>query len=201
MKKLRIISVIALLIFIGDCESWGVTIGFNPAVQNTMPGSIVHVDLYISDLGSETAPSLGVFDLDIAYDSAILSFGGVSFGDPDLGDQLDLQDLGPPYYESSPTLTGMNLYGLSFDSAAVLDALQAESFTLARLEFNTLSAGLSSLDLTINALGDSLGNPLDADVLAGNINVVPAPPAILLFGFGLAGLAGGRFYHRARRGP
>jgi len=112
--------------------------------------------LVISGLTAGAAPSVSVFDLDVSFNPTILSFGSVAFGDPVLGDQLDLLGLG----SFTSTIVGVdtvNLLELSFDPAAVLNALQPGDFTLATLTFNTLANGISSLGVVVNALGDSNG--------------------------------------------
>jgi hypothetical protein len=54
------------------------------------------LNIFISGLGDGTAPSLSTFDLDISFDPTILAFSTAVFGDPILGDQLDIWGLGGP---------------------------------------------------------------------------------------------------------
>jgi hypothetical protein len=161
------------------------TLGFEPASQVVSVGDPAAVELRISGLGSSVAPSLGVFDLFVSFDPAILSFGGVSFGDPTLGDQLDLFDLGSLTVVDAGLSGAVRLFELSLDSAADLDALQADAFTLATLSFDTLQVGTSALLLSIAALGDAHGAPLSAALETGLVTVVPEPQATLLFLVGL----------------
>jgi hypothetical protein len=140
-------------------------------------------------LGQRAPPSLGTFDLDLHYDDSYLTFVGAEFGDTVLGDQLDLSGSGSnPYGASISTAGAVNLFELSLDSADDLNAGQADSFTLATLTFAALRTTSSQLSLTINALGDSHGNPLEAAVGSATVSTVPLPSALVLFAPAVAGL-------------
>jgi hypothetical protein len=169
-----------------------ITISLNPATSTTTAGSSVDVALVISGLGAGAAPSLGVFDLDIGYNPAILNFSSVIFGDPILGDQLDLSGLGS-LNSFTPGTGSVNLFELSLDAATDLNALQADSFTLATLTFSELSAGVSPLNMSLNAIGDANGDPLTVDSVGASVTVnpntnpgsVPEPAAWILIGLGV----------------
>jgi hypothetical protein len=177
--------LIFLLFFV--TPSAAILIGFDPISQTIPVGDPVDVALVISGLGVGDAPSLSIFDVDISFDSAILAFNDVEFGDPLIGDQLDLLAIGSLTGVNS-SLGSVNLFELSFDPATILDTLQADSFTLATLTFDTLVVGTSSLDISVNALGDAIGAPLSADLQSGSISPVPEPATILLLASGMAGL-------------
>jgi hypothetical protein len=166
------------------------TINFAPVTQDASLGTSFTVAITISGLNDFTAPSLGVFDVDVNFDPSILSFGSVSYGDPILGDQLDLFGLGSL---TATTLgTGfVNLFELSLDSIDDLNGSQAGDFTLATLGFDALAVGVSPLRFTVNALGDAEGNTLSADAGTGVANVVqpvPEPALFLLTACALAGI-------------
>jgi hypothetical protein len=140
-----------------------------------------------------SAPSLGVFDVNVSYDPAILQLTGVVFGDPMMGDQLDLFALGN-LQDASGSAGLMTLFELSFDSVDDLNHLQADRFTLATLDFKGLSSGVSGLILTVNSFGDAEGNPLSVTTLDASITVgstgpaaVPEPASALLVVSGVLG--------------
>jgi hypothetical protein len=162
------------------------------------------VDICIAGLGAGTAPSLGVFDLDLGFDPAVLSYSGVSFGDPVLGDQLDLFSLGSVFFDT-PGAGTVNLFELSLDLESDLNDLQASEFVLARLTFDAIGAGASSLTLAVNVLGDAAGDQLtDVTVQGSRLTVgqasespIPEPGTLLLLVLPLIWLA--RQRHRTMR--
>lgn len=184
MKKGLIAAFVTLLAFCTALPASAIIIEFNPSPQSVSVGSTTTVDVVISGLGDSTAPSLGTFDLDVGFDPSILSFNGATFGN-----QLDLFGLGSLQSMISGIGT-INLFELSFDFADDLNTLQASSFLLATLSFDTLASGNSLLSITVNALGDSVGDPLQADLVAGNIGVqsvsaIPEPASLPLIGIGM----------------
>lgn len=163
-----------------------------PAAQTISLGTPVQVALTISGLGDFVAPSLSTFDLNVEFDPTILGFNSVTFGDPVLGDQLDLLGLGS-LSSATPGSGTVNLFELSFDSPDALDSLQSGAFTLATLTFDSLLAGTSPLAMTFVILGDAGGDALTVDLFNGSVEVreaaVPEPATILLLGAGLVSVA------------
>jgi len=173
-----------------------ISLDLTPAASSLGLGSAATVALTISGLGDATAPSLATFDVDVTFDPTILAFASATYGDPALGDQLDASGLGSLF---TTTLGSdfVNLFELSLDPAADLDAFQAGAFTLATLTFSTIGPGTSPLVLSVNALGDGDGDALIADAVgAGSVTATapptaaPEPPSVLLLAAGAAALAG-----------
>jgi hypothetical protein len=202
MKTILIATLSAALLLLGTTASRAVTLGFSPPTQDVAVGSSVPVALVISGLGTGTAPSLSTFDLNVTFAASTLAFISANFGDPVFGDQLNLGGLGS--LSNVTTRPGVvNLFELSFDSPADLNALQISSFILATLTFDAISAGSTPLGISVNALGDASGNSLLADVLPGIVTsrvliAVPEPASLALMIAGLVGLAGLRVARRDR---
>ena len=190
MKKRWIALGLALflsIVFVLPAKA--ILLSFEPASQIVPVGEPVSVDLVISGLEDYTAPSLGAFDLDIHFDPTILAFDSATFGDPVLGDQLDIWGLGlNPMGTIVPVPGVLDIWEVSLDTPDDLNNFQVGSFTLATLTFSTLTVGASSLEIIINSLADAYGNPLSADAQSGVIAPVPEPATFILIGFGLGGI-------------
>jgi len=182
MKTFLLRGVAAALLLTGT-TAHAISLGFSPSDQVAPVGSSVNVDLVISDLTNGGAPSLGVFDLDVLYDSAILNLTNVAFGDPNplVGDQLDLFGLGFNPTGVGAVAGGTNLFEISLDTIGDLNDFQLDSFTLARLTFDVLAIGTSPLDLANVILGAANGDPLSATVTPGSVTGIPEPGTITLF--------------------
>ena len=190
----RLLFGMPLILALAATPAGAITIGIDPVAQQVALGSPITVSLVIADLGDGVAPSLSAFDVDLTFDDGVLSFVGATFGDPVLGDQLDLTGFGPATgLTAVPGL--VSLFEVSLDPSSALDDLQAGAFVLATLTFDAQSPGISALGLSILSLGDADGGPLTADVLAGSITVqstdavVAEPASLLLLLSGLAGFA------------
>lgn len=183
----RALARIALLAVLAGAQvAAAAVIGVTPVPGTVQVGQPVLVDLTISGLGAGGAPSLGVFDIDVSFDPLLLGLTTVTFGDPVLGDQLDVLGLGALNF-ITPGDGTVNLFELSFDTIDDLNLLQVGAFTLARLSFNSLAPGTALFALNINALGDAQGNALleiTTSVASLDISMpssqVPEPSTLLL---------------------
>jgi hypothetical protein len=177
-------------------------VNLTPTLTSTTVGGTVTLDLNISGLGNGTA--LGAFDTSVNFDSAKVSFQSATFGDPVLGDQLDLGHLGLNGPTATPGTGTVNLIETDiFDSPSTLLGSQAHSFTLAVLSLTTLAGGTTPVSLTLNSLADQNGNPFSADTQGASITIgtspVPLPDAGLpLLAIGLSLLSP---FVRLKRGP
>lgn len=157
-----------------------------PTPQTASVGDMPTFDINISDLGNFSAPSISVYDFDVAFDSSVLAFNSVTFGTA-----LDLFALGFNITGVTPGPGTVNVFEISFDFPSDLDTLQPGAFTLFSVNFDAIGVGTSSIDVAVNSLGDSIGNPVIFDATSGSIAVssvasVPEPSTVSLL---LAGLA------------
>ncbi len=170
------VAAAALLASLVSTHAQAIALSLAPVSQSVAVGSPTSVNIVISDL---SAASVGAYDIDLAFNAAIIGFNNARFGT-----QLDLGGTGSSQ-QIVPGAGTINLAEVSFDPAALLDASQLDSFTLATLAFIGLAPGTSALTLTLNALGDSGGGALGASITNAAITVtsgstVPEPNTTLL---------------------
>lgn len=135
-KILSFISVVLCFIFTMPSHA-NVILTIKPDTQSVSAGSPVFFAVNISGLG--TGIALGAYILDIGFDSALLNFTQATFGDPLLGDQLDLLNTGSNAPAATPSQDKINLIEFSLDDPTTLIAQQANNFTLAILSLLRLS--------------------------------------------------------------
>ena len=172
MKKTLNILTVAGALF-SSVWANAVTLDLLPASSSVHLGDSVQVGLRISGLGEGTAPSLGAYDFLLAFNPAVLGFGGFTFGDSILGN-LDLMGFGTVAGFDSATPGQLNVFEISLDLTGDLDTLQAGAFALGTISFNTLGNGTSGLQFTSAAFSDAAGNPLSVQLGSGSVSV-PEP--------------------------
>lgn len=179
--------LLAVLLSFGSSAFAGPLLTVNPSSSTVSVGSPVIVDIDIT--GLESGVSVGVFDFEIAFDPAVLSFASGMFGG-----QLDLFGLGS-VQALTPVGSGrVGVFELSLDSVDDLNSLQLPAFRLATLTFDAVVAGSSTLTLAVNAIGDASGNAIAVEVAGGSVlvtGVVPEPGTyvLMLAGLGLVAVA------------
>ena len=171
-NELNCLTIVGALL--GSLSANAVSLDLLPASSSVNLGEPVQVELRISGLGEGTAPSLGAYDFLLAFNPVVLGFGGFTFGNPLLGNQLDLTGFGTVSGFDSGTPGQLNLFEISLDLANDLDALQAASFALGTISFNTIGYGTSALLFTSAVWSDARGNPLAVQLGSSSIQV-PEP--------------------------
>lgn len=182
MKHLRKFWISLMLLFTVDAHAISIDLVADHTSVTT--GNLVSVAVNISGLNDTSAPSLGVYDLDVIFDNSLFVFNNLIWGDSSKGNLLDLSGFGS--LQSSNLSAGLiNLFELSFDDIAGLNNSQAGEFTLFTLVFNAIAIGNGNFSLGANLLGDAEGSSLSIDTVtntqvAVNSVAVPEPSSWLL---------------------
>ena len=182
-KILSFISVVLCFLFTTPSHANAI-LTITPDTQSVSAGSPVSFAVNISGLGSGIA--LGAYVLEIGFDSALLNFSQATFGDPVLGDQLDLLNTGSNAPATTPSQGKINLIEFSLDDPTTLIANQASNFTLTTLSFTSLTPGTSPITLSVNSLTDANATDIESSTLNGSVtinrslNTVFEPEALLL---------------------
>lgn len=158
-----------------------ISLSFLPSTQVVNQGDSVAVELVISGLGNQTAPSLGVFDLNVDFNPSLISLSQVTFGNG-----LNLGNSGGSSSTASMTIPGsINLFEFSLQASEDLNNLQPATFPLAQLVFDTVGIGTSLLELSPPSglseilLGDADGIPLIlSSSFNGSITINPSATTI-----------------------
>ena len=158
-------------------------------------GDLVAIDINVSDLGQNVAPSLGAYDFDLMFDINIFAANSIVFGNG-----LDLLGIGGIQFVSLTTIDTLNIFELSFDSAATLNSLQDSSFKLATVYFNAITSGVGLFELSVNSFGDAQGNPLSVSTIDASVKVQTSVPEPATFWMILIPLVAASVVNRINRG-
>lgn len=193
MKLLKSLVLVVSLAF-ANVSNASLMLWLDPDVQPGSTGDDITLTLMAGGLGDGVAPSLGAFDLDILFDSSVLSFTGYTLFD-DLG-LLGVDAIDVSIGEYAPGMVGLGEISLLPDIGLgfLLDATQPEEFALAELMFHV--DFLEVPDFTIVnmspiAFSDSAGNEIvDIELTGALIGTRPIlnvsePSTIILFAFAM----------------
>ncbi len=174
-KALFFVSSTVLFFLFTTSSNATPILSISPETQTVSTGATVLFDVNITGLA--TGIALGAFDLNINFDSTLLSFNTMAFGDPLLRgiDQLDPLNLGDSLSLSTPSFGLVNLIDTSLYDQATLIAAQGSSFTLAVLSFNTLASGISPITLSINSLSNVNATTIQAAIQSGSVTIADHP--------------------------
>ena len=149
------------------------TVSLVPGASSVAVGDSVSLDLAISGLVGGAAPSLGGYDITVEFPS-IFTLNSEVFGDPILGDQLQLVSSG--FTEANVGSGSVELIEVSFDTVATLNTLQPDAFTLAVLNFTANSAGSGNFSLANITLSDASGKVVGSSISNATIAAVSSVP-------------------------
>lgn len=184
MKKVIPFLFVLLSLGILTRPCYAVTVSFVPAFQDVYVDDTIALDLAISGLGTGGPLSLGAFSIDVQFDTNILVYDSVEFGQF-LGDTDPLAFETDIFVDDS-NVTGqpgiLHLEEISFLTDLELDALQPFHFTLATLIFTTTNLGTTFVYPDNVILSDAFGFEISDPILGrAEIQVVPLPPTSILF--------------------
>lgn len=194
MKKLKLLCLTLVMVTATALQTesaLALSLDFAPASTTVSIGDSLDVDIILSGLTAENE-IVSAFDLDVSYDSTLLTADFVTFG-MDLGDPLWFEALTD--YDTS-TAGIVDLAELSFLSDSELDFLQGDSVTLATLTFSAIGTGDAAFSFLWGDFDDIKG--FNAEIIYPDSAPVPEPATMLLFGTGIAGIASSRFRRKKK---
>lgn len=210
MKKLKLFTIAVTMCLSAFLPSFtrAASLSLEPSAQSASIGDAVSLDLMISGLTAGGPDSLGDFDVDIGFDTTMLSFDsyvlGNALGDLSFGEAFDtgLGDLGGIINIAEVSLLEASLSTCVFCSGPYLDDIQPASFVLATLGFTVLPSLSPGTSTTVNidtvwALGDGNGDALALNGVSGAVirnpsqaAGVPEPASLALIISGVLGFIG-----------
>jgi hypothetical protein len=189
-KMSKIPTIVALVFGLGGlpaislADTFLFTVTPSAPLVGTSTVPLLDVSIGVSGL---TTQSLGSYDLTLSFNPTLLAHISSNYGDPVLGDQLELNQPSIKLPPLAPPGTGtVEVAEVSTDSETDLNTLQLDSFIVAVLHLRPIGQGITPLTLMVNAAGDPLGNPVTTAVLGSSVQTVPEPGVFLLVSFGLA---------------
>ena len=182
MRKMFVLFACFLLCSVGSASA--VTLSLNPSNVTVNVGDTfdITLDAQLSDNFSVPG-AISVWDVDVNYNPSQMVFMGYSLGGF-LGLSLNwsLGDMGGGL---------VDLAEISLETPQWLIDNQPDPFLLATLQFECLKAGNSQILLTLQSVGDEIGDPINAHVGAP-VSVtqvgVPEPSTCMLIVTGLLGV-------------
>lgn len=172
MKTAVAVLIFALALVTMPRTADAITLLLQPPTTSVSENGVFNVDLIVGGTEAGIAPSIGAFDLNIAYDATVLSATAVTFGsflgDPD-HEALSAFDLSTP--------GNVNVAQTSLLPADELDALQPNNFKLATISFIGLA---DAAQTSFQLVGD-----LRVDDAFGNKLPVPEPGTWATIAIGL----------------
>jgi hypothetical protein len=187
----RLICLLALCL-LAKVASAGIMISVDPLFQTVTLGDQVFVDIGISGLGDETAPSLDALNpLRISYDTSILTATDVTFST-----YFDRWTFLPPALTPS-----VDIEAASLDPPGDLE-FQPDSFVMLTITFDSIASGTSDIEIAADSRlrinTDPGSDTIFPEIANGSVavtSVIPEPTSLAIFGgLGVIGMVG-----RARR--
>jgi hypothetical protein len=162
MKAKHFFFILLLIALAKANFASAILLEFSQASLEVTAGQTVNVDIWVSQLDHSPSPALsptvGAFDLDIAFDSSLLNPTAVTFGSK-LGDPLAFEAL----TDFNFTLGLIDIAEVSLLATNILEATQPSAFLLASLSFTALADGVANLTFTETRVDDAYGikHPVD----------------------------------------
>jgi hypothetical protein len=196
--------LLAALLCVGASTASAAVINVSTASNKLTVGQSFFVAFSVSGLTGAPNDSLSGFDLNVHFDQSAVQLTGFSFVDPGSAqNQLDLAEPGAfPFLGDVIGGSGViDAFGLSGNSASVLDASQANAFTFLMLKFSALAASqLSTIAIDMNdpnllftnseadLLAPGFGSTAVTFEISSGSTSVPEPGVLLLLGAGATAL-------------